>query len=424
MKTKRRACLLTGLMALTSLMGCSDSDDDELTPVKAALVAPLSGPSEGSGREIRNAAELALDQERAAGNAIAERFSFLFVDSQSDPMAASEDYQAAIDDPAVQLGFFNWHSNVALELSNMAADAKFPHLFALGATNELNQQFSMDPAKHRGTWFKGWPSPELLSVNYVTAIEAAVQSGQFDAGDKVAVVYGEDTSWGRTFGGAIKAQLENAGWTVALETYVADDAIDYTTDLAPVVQAKPQLIAGTIASSSIYSWIQQARSEFDKAMEPQPLIVADGLGWNGDWYQTLGATSDGVVDQIPQFVSDDAISFRDAYEARYGEPPSPSAAGLAFDYTKFMFKVLAEVETRDGEITREGILQVAADLITTGQLTFGDGILMESYEYSEDSWPDPVVGGDAFTFPVLQYQTGDSVVVFPQSLAGDNQITN
>jgi len=52
------------------------------------------------------------------------------VDSQSDPEVSRADYQAAIDDPSVQLAFFNWHSNVALEFSQMASAASFPHLFA------------------------------------------------------------------------------------------------------------------------------------------------------------------------------------------------------------------------------------------------------------------------------------------------------
>ncbi|MEM1031925.1 MAG: ABC transporter substrate-binding protein [Myxococcota bacterium] len=409
---------------LFSVTGCSDSEDDELAPITAAFVAPLSGPSETSGRELRNAAELALEQERNDGNPIAERFSFRFVDSQSEPEVARVDYEAAIADESVQFAFLNWHSNVALELSQLAADARFPHLFALGATNELNQQFEADMDRYAGIWLKAWPSPELLSVNYITAIEEAAAGGTFNAGGKTAVVYGEDTSWGRTFGAAIRSQLEGEGWTVVEELYVPSDALDYTGSLEAVVTAQPQLLAGTIATASIYNWIQQARAEFDAASVAQPLIVADGLGWNGDWFETLGETSNGVVDQIPQFVSSEALAFRDAYEAQYGEAPSPSAAGLAYDYTKWMFQILAEVEATQGEITRESILAVSRDMLMTGQITYEAGILMESYRYSSDSWPDPVVGGDAFTFPVLQYADGESVVVFPESLAGGNAIAN
>lgn len=84
-------------------------------------------------------------------------------------------------------------------------------------------------------------------------------------------------------------------------------------------------------------------------------------------------------------MSDDAIAFRDAYEAQYGEAPSPSAAGLSYDYTKFMLKVLAEVEATQGEITREGIIALAKERLATGQLTYDEGILMGSYRYSADS---------------------------------------
>ena len=34
------------------------------------------------------------------------------------------------------------------------------------------------------------------------------------------------------------------------------------------------------------------------------LIIADGLGWAGNWYELTGKSSDYVLDQIPQLASD------------------------------------------------------------------------------------------------------------------------
>jgi hypothetical protein len=48
--------------------------------------------------------------------------------------------------------------------------------------------------------------------------------------------------------------------------------------------------------------------------------------------------------------------------------------------------------------------------------TAEDGaIVMQEYDFSNP--PDPVIGGDYYTFPVLQYMDGDQVYVFPESIA-------
>jgi hypothetical protein len=40
---------------------------------------------------------------------------------------------------------------------------------------------------------------------------------------------------------------------------------------------------------------------------------------------------------------------------------------------------------------------------------------MQEYDFSNP--PDPVIGGDFYTFPVLQYMDGDQVYIFPESIA-------
>ena len=79
--------------------------------------------------------------------------------------------------------------------------------------------------------------------------------------------------------------------------------------------------------------------------------MADGLGWIGDWYKLSGSASDYVVDQIPQFASDKAKKFAADYEAKYGSKPSPSAAGLSYDFTNFFIKIANQTLADQCELT-------------------------------------------------------------------------
>ena len=42
---------------------------------------------------------------------------------------------------------------------------------------------------------------------------------------------------------------------------------------------------------------------------------------------------------------------------------------------------------------------------------------MSNYDYSEETIPDPIVGKGHFIFPVLQYMSGESTVVWPEEVA-------
>jgi branched-chain amino acid transport system substrate-binding protein len=148
------------------------------------------------------------------------------------------------------------------------------------------------------------------------------------------------------------------------------------------------------------------------------LTVADGLGWVGNWYSLTGNASNYVLDEIPQLASAKGKTFAAAYQAKFGEAPSPSAAGLAYDGTNFFIAVAKEVEkANNGELTSDGIYQWVKDNVWTGKWTYKDGVVMPEYKYMPDTIPDPVVGPGEYMFPVEQYFDGNSKIVYPADIA-------
>ena len=58
----------------------------------------------------------------------------------------------------------------------------------------------------------------------------------------------------------------------------------------------------------------------------------------------------------------------------------------------------------------------------TGELIYtmaeDDAIMMPAWDYSDpDMYPDPIVDGDHYCFPVVQYFDGKAVPVYPDSMA-------
>jgi branched-chain amino acid transport system substrate-binding protein len=376
------------------------------------VLGPFTGPSARTGDEFRISSEMALE---AIDYKIGDyKLNVVWIDSQSDPEKATRAYEEAIVQDGVQAGVLNWHSSVAVAVMEVTAKHKVPHFFGFGATEVVNEKFDSDPAKY-GYWTsKGWPTPVKLTVNYVEALEDAIARGVWTPEAKTVAIYGEDTDWGRSFGEGIAGQLEDVGWEVVDRQYFPIEQTEFYATLNKFKDEGVALIAGTsTAPPSISAFIKQAQE-----VGLDSMIIADGLGWVGEWYDLTGDASNYVLDQIPGFATQAAKDFAVAFEERSGLQPSPSSGGLSYDGMNFFIKVLQTAYLDFGELTSETVYQTVQDKVWTGELVFtaDDGaIVMQEYNFSNP--PDPKIGGDYYTFPVLQYMDGDQVYIFPPSIS-------
>ena len=376
------------------------------------VLGPFTGPSARTGEEFRVSSEMALEAiDYTIGDYTIE---VVWIDSQSDPEKATRAYEEAVVQDGVQAGVMNWHSSVAVAVMEVTAKHQVPHFFGFGATEVVNEKFDSNPEKY-GYWTsKGWPTPVKLTVNYVEALENAIADGTWAPESKTVAIYGEDTDWGRSFGEGIAGQLEDVGWEVVDRQYFPIEQTEFYPTLNSFKDQGVALVAGTsTAPPSISAFIKQADE-----VGLESMIIADGLGWVGEWYDLTGDASNYVIDQIPGFASDAAKDFAVAFEEKSGLQPSPSSGGLSYDGMNFFIKVLQTTFEDYGELTSEAVYQTVQDKVWTGEMTFTaeDGaIVMQEYDFSNP--PDPVIGGDYYTFPVLQYMDGDQVYVFPESIA-------
>jgi len=310
----------------------------------------------------------------------------------------------------------NWNSSVAVALMDVAAQYKIPHFFGFGATEVVNEKWRANPQKYSYWGGKGWPIPAKLMKGYAECINNAIQKGIFKPANKLMAVYGEDTDWGRSAGGALKEEFTKSGWKLLSEDYFPITQTDFYQLLSKYKNAGVAVIAGTSSSAPVMSaFIKQSQEVGLKAM-----IVADGLGWIGDWYKLTGPASDYVLDMIPQLTTQKAKDWAKTYESRFNMKPSPSAAGLCYDGANMFIKLLTRTLAKYGKLERETIHRTMVEEINTGKLTFSEkdgAIIMKEYRYTEQTMPDPVVGPDAYFFPVIQYKGGKGDIVYPSDWA-------
>jgi branched-chain amino acid transport system substrate-binding protein len=378
---------------------------------KLGVLGPFSGPSARTGDEFKAAVEMAFNAvDWKIGHYAIEP---VWIDSESDPAKATQAYEQAVVQNEIEAGLINWHSSVAVACMEVAAKHQIPHYCPYGATEVINETWRSDPDKYFYWVNKWWPTPEKLSISYVEALEEAIASGKWVPEDKTVAIWGEDTDWGRSFGNAIMGQFEDAGWEIVAEEYFSLDQTDFVPLLNKFKNQNPAVLAGTSTGLPVVSaFIKQADE-----VGLESLIVADGIGWFGEWYESIGDASNYVLDQIPGWATEQGKQFAADFEAENGFAPSPSAAGLAYDGANFFIQAAQQVYEDTGELSKETLADFAKNEVQTGNWSYTDGIVMEEYQYTPDTVPDPVVGKGYYIFPVLQYYGGEGHVVFPPEWA-------
>jgi len=408
----KKSWLLAGLAFLAFALPSSLWAQDKV--LKIGIVAPLTGSQANVGAEFKLSSEMALEN---IGYKIGDyKLEVTWIDGQCDPAKATNAYAEAVDKVGLDVSSMSWCSSVAVALMDLAAENKIPHIYGFGATDLVNEKYHSDPEKYSYWGNKGWPVPAKLMVGYLEAVEAALAKGDWKPAKKTIAIYGEDSDWGRSAGGALKKIFSEAGWEVVSEDYFPNSQTDFYSLLNRYRTNQVGIIAGTCQYPAMGALIKQSKEIGLKA-----LIIADGMGWIGNWYELTGEAGEGVLDMIPQIATPAAKAWSDKFEARAGFKPSPSSGGLAYDAANLMIKVLNRTLEKHGKLDRVSIHEVVKRELLTGQLYYSraDGaVIMNAYRYTPETVPDMVVGVEGYFFPVLQFdKEGVGHIVYPPDIA-------
>ncbi len=381
---------------------------------KLGVMGPFTGPSAKTGAEFKGSVTMALEK---IGYKIGDyKIEVVWIDSQSDPAKATSAYGEACERAGIQAGVLNWHSSVAVAVMDVAAQYKVPHFFGFGATEVVNDKWRKDPKKYNYWGGKGWPVPGKLMAGYVECLNDAVAKGALDKNNKTVAIYGEDSDWGRSVGKSFRDRFTATGWKIVSEDYFPLTQTDFYPLLSKYKKAGVAVLAGTSTSPpSISAFVKQAAE-----LGLRATIVADGLGWIGDWYKLTGPGSNYVLDMIPQLTTKASKEWAKQVKAKFGYTPSPSSGGLSYDGINFMIKLLKRTLEREGKLDKQSVHKVMVEEVNTGKLTYtkADGaLIMNKYQYTDETMPDPVLARDAYFFPVIQYMNGKGYIVYPDDWA-------
>jgi branched-chain amino acid transport system substrate-binding protein len=404
-------CLVLAVVMLlsVSLTGCgSKSSSSGQKVLKIGVDGPFTGPGAEVGTEFKDSIQMAFQNiNYQVGN---YKIQLDWIDDQSDAEKGAQAYEDAIVRDGIDCGFMDWNSWVSVSEMEVAAKYKIPHFFSYGATETVNQKYQSDPGKYFYWAGKAWPEPEKLTNAYVQAVNDAVQNGTWKPNNKNIVIYGVDNDWGRSFAAAVTQQFQDTGWKVVDTEWLQLGQTEFTPVLKKIKSLDPALVIGSMSDpTAVSSFIKQSQE-----IQLPSLIVSDGLGWIGNWYTLTGNASNYVIDSIPQFTSPKAKQFESDFKAKYGFEPGAITSGMTYDYANFLIKILNRCYQKyNGVINKQNLAEIAKDELETGKLDYADGIIMRDYQYTPQTFPDPVVDAQHYIFPAVQYFNGQGMVIWP-----------
>ena len=401
--------LITLVAGFVILAICVSASAAPMT-IKVGIVGPYTGPNARVGEELKDINTMAFDN---IGWKIGDyKIEPVWIDDESDPEKAVRAFKDAVLREKIQAALSGYHSSVTVALMDLIAQYKVPYFFPQNESSVIVKKFKSDPVKYAYHQWKGRPNPTKLIEGYdLSLFKDAINKGTWNPANKKFSVICEDTDYGRDFGASFKKMLQEKGWTLVGEDYVPLETTDVYPILTKLHSQSPALIFISMSAPAVATGIIKQIKEVGL----KGLVICHGLGWIGEWYQMTGDAGNYILDMMQKFRTPEQIAYRDAFKKKFNITPSASLS-ISYDYANFFIEICKEALKQYGKLDSETIFKVASDKVSTGKLTYKNGLWYKELKWDQNSLPEMVVGEGYYLDPVVQYFGGEGTIIWPDYL--------
>ncbi|MFC3801692.1 urea ABC transporter substrate-binding protein [Cohnella sp. GCM10012308] len=360
--------------------------------VKVGILHSLSGTMSISEVTVKNSESMAIDEINAKGGVLGKKIVPVIEDGASDWPTFAEKARKLLSEDKVATVFGGWTSAsrkamlpVFEELNGLLwypvqyeGLESSPNIFYTGATT--NQQI-------------------VPSVDYL-----------LEQGKKKFFLLGSDYVFPRTANKIIKAQLAAKGGETVAEEYTPLGHTDYTTIIAKIKEAKPDVVYNTLNGDSNVAFFKQLKDANIAAADLTTLSVSiaeeevKGIGpdflaghlvaWN--YYQTTDTPENKTfVENFKAKYGADSVTsdpMEAGYTAVYLWAAAVEKAG-SFDVDKVKEAAKGiEWNAPEGKVTIDGDNQHIYKTVRIGEIQ-PDGMIKELWNSGSPVKPDPYLKG-------------------------------
>ncbi len=358
MKTARLVSFV-GSAALALALSVSLVSAQDTQVIKIASQSPLSGPASNIGGGIRNAVELAIQQNSEALEELGFTIEFVPYDDQATPEVGVGNAQIIVADSAILGVVGHYNSGVAIPSSEVY---------------DANNLVMVSPANTNPTV----TDRGLLTVNRICGRDDLQgPTGATFAAEELGVesvyVLNDATTYGVGLANFFQSQAELLGLTI-LGFEGTEETANFDGVIQPILALEPDLVyfGGLYPVAGVF--ISQARAAGYQGL----FMGGDGLD-SPEFAELAGEAGVGMYYTTvagPASVFPNAAQFIEDYTEEYGEAPTPFAAQSYDSAVILLNGIAAAAEEAGGLPTRQAVAEAVRATENyeglTGAITFDD----------------------------------------------------
>ncbi|HET8540157.1 MAG TPA: ABC transporter substrate-binding protein [Anaeromyxobacter sp.] len=347
--------------------------------VKIGFINSITGPEAPIGENLTNGVDMAVEDLKKKGINV----SVVKQDDTGKPQIAMSAVET-LEGEQVAAIVGPYTSANANAVAKIAEQYKIPEVIPAAAKEEITRQ------GYKNVFRLNAPAHQYAQ----SLIDAALAFGKPKS---VAFIY-ESTDFGNSVSAAGKDYAKAKGLQIVADEAYQKGAADYRSTLTKMKAANPDLV---FMVSYVADAILLMRQSREVGLKPQAFL-GGGAGFDTAQFESEKDISTNVfsVTQWTPESSKPATEFADRYKAKYGKKPTYHAACA---YAAMM--VVGEVASKAG-----GSRDKVREALDTGSWEGITGkVKFEDYEGFTNQ--------NKLVMPVVQYQKGTAVTVFPPAAA-------
>lgn len=291
-------CLLAATATLALSAGFAAAQDG---PIKIGASLPLTGNFSVSGTKHQQGYQLCVDEINARGGILGRPLELIISDNRSDPATAIAQYERFINVDEVDAVYGTFSSRLTFPLAAILSKYGYVHPIPAGGALRIYTQgydnlFYLQPnaAEYIGETLAD-VIRDLVPEDERPTKAAVVHADDFFANGIAAGLLGQKVTMpgtGDLVADLAPGSLNEAGVEVAFhEVWPEEGFTDWLNLANSIKRSGADLIIGLTASAE--EAVQLSRAL--KTVRTEPKMVYLSQGTQAEYYEGLGASSDGVL---------------------------------------------------------------------------------------------------------------------------------
>lgn len=342
---KSRILIVISLLAAFAML-LSACGGAGASPVKLAILAPMSGQVATFGESTKNGAVMAIEEWNANGGLLGKPIEYVVEDSQCSADPAVNAANKVINQDKIHYIIGEVCSSASIPISTIADKAGVVQI----SPTSTNPAVTVNE--------DGSTKPYIFRACFTDAYQGEVQAkfALEELGAKTAfILYDQGNDYTRGLAEFFEAAFVAGGGTVAgKETYTAEDT-NFSAILSKVAEAKPDILLVPDYYPIVNLVGKQAK---------EMGITATMLGGDGWDSPDLDASaSDGgyfTNHYAPDEPREVVQKFVENYKAKYGSTPDALAV-LAYDATNMLLESIKKVGADDPSKVKDAVASGSFD---------------------------------------------------------------